>query len=133
MASSISETGRVGSDGKLHLPMERLSQFFRQHKGERILLKVEVLTKGTSEAMRGYYWNYIIPTIRKALYETGERMSEMATEKFLRELPDSVCWKDGECRQFGDMPKSDQIEFIEFLRQYASENLYVFIEDPKTL
>lgn len=133
MASSITETGRVSAEGKLHLPMERLSQFFARHKGEKVLIKIDILTKGTSEAMRGYYWNYIIPTIRKAFYDTGNRMSISETDEFLRELPKSVCWKDDECRSFRDLTKDEQIEFIEFLRQYAAENLYVFIEDPKTL
>lgn len=133
MPSSISESGRIGSDGKLRLPMERLNQFFAHHRGEKILLRIEVLEKGTSSAMRGYYFGYIIPTMRTGFMEMGMRYSEQGVDEFLRELPESGCWKGSECRKFTDLTQAEQVEFIEFVRQYAAENLYIYIEDPKLL
>lgn len=130
--SEIVESGIIGADGNLRLPMDRLRQFFSQHKGERLIVRFEAVKTGTNEAQLGYYFNYILPTIRQAFYETGERMTEDAVDEFLRQ-ESAVCWKDGECRSVRTLTQEEMSDFIDWLKQYAAENLYVYIEEPKTL
>lgn len=130
--SAIVESGIIGADGNLRLPMDRLRQFFSQHKGERLIVRFEAVKTGTNEAQLGYYFNYILPTIRQAFYETGERMTEDAVDEFLRQ-ESAVCWKDGECRSVRTLTQEEMSDFIDWLKQYAAENLYVYIEEPKTL
>lgn len=130
--AEIVESGTIGADGKLRLPMDRLRQFFSEHKGERLIVRFEAVKSGTNEAQLAYYFRYILPTIRQAFYETGERMTEDAVDEFLRR-ESAVCWKDGECRSIRQLRQEEMSDFIDWLKQYAAENLYVYIEDPKTL
>ena len=36
-------------------------------------------------------------------------------------------------KTIAEMSNAELLEHIDFIRQYAAENLYVFIEDPYTL
>lgn len=129
--SEIVESGTVGADGNLRLPMDRLRQFFSEHKGERLIVRFEAVKKGT-ESQLAYYFRYVLPTIRQAFYETGDRMTEDDVDEMLRHQS-SVCWKCGHCRSVRELHPEEMSDFLEWLKQYAAENLYVYIEDPKTL
>lgn len=56
--------------------MGEVNEFLKLHKGERVMVRFFVAPKGSSEALKGYYFNYVVPTVRRALYETGERSTE---------------------------------------------------------
>ena len=131
--TKISESGLIGADGKLRMPMDRVNAFCEAHKGERVIVRFEAAERGSSELQLAYYFNYVIPTIQTALYETGDRKTERQVDLWLREQC-AVCtsgWGDlCEARQ---MSKTDFSEFLEWIKQFAAENLYVYIEDPKTL
>ena len=79
---------------------------------------------------------------RAAFRELGERMDEEEVEKRLREMSPEARVKvpdenTGEytCRlkTIAEMSNAELLEHIDFIRQYAAENLYVFIDDPYTL
>ncbi len=136
--AKISESGIIGTDGKLRLPMDRLNAFFVKHKGERVVVKFEAAEPGSSELQLAYYYNYIVPTISAALYEQGTRMRERAVDKWLVEQYPGE--KDERILGFGDdvkearqMDKRQMFDFLDWLKQFAAENLYVYIEDPRTL
>jgi hypothetical protein len=82
----ISSSGNIGNDGKLRMYFGELNQFFAMHKGSRIIARFTVASPGSSEALKGYYFNYVVPTFRHAIWETGERLTEEQTERRLREL-----------------------------------------------
>lgn len=143
----ICESGRIDKEGKMRLPMDRLRQFFSQNKGRRIVIRVDVWEEPT-EAMFGYYHRYIVPTIQKALYELGERMNERKVDEWLRQQCPSIFEtfipptkeqeKQGysgctETRGIRDLSFSEMSDYLDWLKQYAAENLSVYIEDPKTL
>lgn len=129
----ISESGLVGADGRLRMPMDRLNAFFAKHKGERVVVRFEAAAPGSSELQLAYYFNYIVPTIQTALWETGERKTEKQVDLWLRQQCGS-CYNDyGGLLEARQISKTDFSEFLEWLKQYAAENLYVYIEDPKTL
>lgn len=132
--AKISESGVIGTDGKLRLPMDRLNAFFAEHKGERVIVVFEAAGNKQSKLQMAYYYNYVIPCVVEALREQGTRKSEDATDRWLMEEypgggnPDTVslvCARQLDQRQMSD--------FLEWLKQYAAENLYVYIEDPKTI
>lgn len=133
--NKISESGIIGPDGKLRMPMDRLNAFFALNKGKRILVQFEAYIPGTTEAQKGYYYNYVLPCIASAYRETGERMTEQwADRKLIREYPGELCVENGEraiyAHQLNQVQMSD---FLDWLKQFAAENLYVYIEDPRTL
>lgn len=130
--AEIVESGMVGVDGKMRLPMDRLRQFFSEHKGERLIVRMEVVPTGTNEAQLAYYFHYVLPTIKRALYEQGNFFTNENVDEMMRERS-PVCWKDGECRSVRDMRQDEVSDYLDWLKQFAAENLYVYIEDPKLI
>lgn len=140
----IETTGTVDQSGRLKMYMGELNAFFAQHKGERIVARFVVAPVGSSEALKGYYFHYVVPTIRKGFWDTGDRKTEEQTERFLRELS-PVCYDDnpyfdnGEIRynprlrEIRELSNSELIEHIDCIRQFAAEELNVYVDDPKTL
>lgn len=136
--NKISESGIISDDGKLRLLMFRVNAFCLANKGKRVIVRIEAAAPGSTELQRAYYYNYVVPTIAAALYEQGTRKSEMAVDKWLvdeypgdkEESEIGLGVEVTEARQFN---KSQMFDFLEWLKQYAAENLYVYVEDPRTL
>lgn len=134
----ISECGRISDTGQLLLPMERLAQEFVKHKGQRVVLKIEFATPGSSAAQLSYYYNYVVPTIVLALYEQGTRKSEKAVDKWLLEQypgdkSDYAMGIDFEVEEGRQMTHPQMSDYLEWLKQFAAENLSVYIDDPRTI
>lgn len=129
----ISESGIITDNGQLRLPMDRLNAFLAANKGKRIVVRFEAAEPGSSELQLAYYFNYIVPTIQTALWETGDRRTEKQVDLWLRQQCAS-CYNDyGGLLEARQISKPDFSDFIEWLKQFAAENLYVYIEDPRTL
>lgn len=129
----ISESGIITDNGQLRLPMDRLNAFFAANKGKRVVVRFEAAEPGSSELQLAYYFNYIVPTIQTALWETGDRRTEKQVDLWLRQQCAS-CYNDyGGLLEARQISKPDFSDFIEWLKQFAAENLYVYIEDPRTL
>ena len=123
----------ITPDGLLRMPMDRLKAFFADHKNQRVVVRFEAAAPGSSELQLAYYFNYIVPTIQTALWETGERKTEKQVDLWLRQQCGS-CYNDfGGLLEARQISKTDFSEFLEWLKQFAAENLYVYIEDPRTL
>ena len=126
----LSEVGVIGPDGKLRLPMERVNMFCGEHAGERVIVKFEALERHSSAALFGYYFGYILPTLRQALYKIGTR----ATEKEIHEAFWS-CYP-GEHNPEEDIrqaPKSQVSDYIDWLKMVAADGLDIYIEDSKVI
>lgn len=129
----ISESGLIGTDGRLRIPMDRVNAWCAEHKGERVVIRFEAAAPGSSELQLAYYFNYIVPTIQTALLETGERKTEKQVDLWLRQQC-AVCTSGwGDLMEAREMSKTDFSEYIEWLKQFAAENLSVYIEDPRTI
>lgn len=131
--------GRVTGNGKLSLNMQELQQFTSQWKNHKVIVELRVYETGTSAALRGYYFNYIVPTFRRAIWESGERMTEKQVERKLRELSpimhvDNFDEKTGKYEssllEIFQLDNSQLIEHIETLKQIGAEDFSIFIEDP---
>lgn len=138
----ISSSGNIGNDGKLRMYFEELNQFFAMHKGSRVIARFSVVSSGSSEALKGYYFNYVVPTFRNAFWEAGERMTEEQTERRLRKLSpimysERVDEKTGEyffeLRTVAELSNAELIEHIETLKEIAAEEYNTYIDDPRTL
>ena len=133
MANKISEAGVIGEDGRLRMPMERVNAYFKANKGKRIIVRFEAAEIGSTEAQLAYYFQYIVPTVQAALWETGDRKTERQTDLWLRQQCGS-CYNDyGGLLEARQMSKTDFSDFIDWIKQFAAENLYIYIEDAKTI
>lgn len=132
--TKISESGMIGNDGRLRMPMDRVNAFFAANKGQRVIVRFETAESGSSQLQLAYYYNYVVPTVAAALYEQGTRISEEKTDRWLIEQYPGGFYYEGNQQFTGRQLTQPQMsEFLEWLKQYAAENLYVYIEDPKTL
>lgn len=139
---NISATGTIASNGGLVMYMGEINAFFAKHKGQRIIARFMVAPSGSSEALKGYYFHYVVPMVRNGLLEIGERKTEEQTERFLRELS-PICYEEivndetGEynhrLRDIKELGNAELIDHIECVRQFAAEELSVFVDDPKTI
>ena len=126
----ISESGIITDNGQLRLPMDRLNAFFAANKGKRVVVRFEAAEPGSSELQLAYYFNYIVPTIQTALWETGDRRTEKQVDLWLRQQCASCYNEYGGLLEARQISKPDFSDFIEWLKQFAAENLYVYIEGP---
>lgn len=132
-ADKISESGIITDNGQLRLPMDRLNAFLAANKGKRVVVRFEAAEPGSSELQLAYYFNYIVPTIQTALWENGDRRTEKQVDLWLRQQCAS-CYNDyGGLLEARQISKPDFSDFIEWLKQFAAENLYVYIEEPRCL
>ena len=138
----ITATGTIDNNGRLAMYMGELNEFFKGWKGSRIIARFIVASPGSSEALKGYYFNYVVPTFKQAIWESGERKTEEQTELFLRELSpvmyaEKVNEDTGEysheLRTVADLSNAELIEHIDFLKQLASEEYYFYIADPNEM
>ena len=67
----ITATGKIDNNGGLKMYMGELNQFFSMHKGSRIIARFIVASPGSSEALKGYYFNYVVPTFRTEFGRRG--------------------------------------------------------------
>lgn len=119
--------------------MGELNEFFKGWKGSRIIARFIVASPGSSEALKGYYFNYVVPTFKHAIWEAGERLTEEQTERRLREFSpimyvERVNEETGvyshDLRTVADLSNAELIEHIETLKQIAAEEYNTFIDDP---
>lgn len=138
----IQATGTINENGKLQMYMGELNEFFSHWKGARIVARFEVSQSGTSEALKGYYYHYVVPTFRTAIWESGERKTEEETERFLRSIspvavqtiPDTKTGRyEANMREINDLSNAELIEHIETLKQIGAEEYNIYIEDPNTI
>ena len=74
-----------------------------------------------------------MPTVQEALRETGDIRTEGQVDLWLRQQCGS-CYNDyGGLLKARQMSKSDFSDFIDWIKQFAAENLYIYIEDSKTI
>lgn len=139
--NEISVPGTVTSSGGLKMFMGEVNEFFKQHKGEKVIARFTAIGKEPSHIQRGYYFNYIVPEMKTALWNSGDRKNEQDTEKFLREIspvcsvvvPNINTGKyERTLRDFSDLSSAELSEHIEFVKQTAAEEYGVFIDDPNS-
>lgn len=138
----ITATGTINNNGGLAIYMGELNAFFKEWKGARIVARFSVASPGSSEALKGYYFNYVVPTFKQAIWDSGERKTEEQTERFLRELspvmyeqtPDVETGQyETRLREIRELSNAELIEHIDTLKQIAAEEYSVFIDDPRTI
>lgn len=132
----------INNNGGLQMYFGELNQFFAMHKGSRIIARFTVASPGSSEALKGYYFNYVVPTFRSGIWEAGERLTEEQTEHRLRELSPVMYEQipnietggyETRLRKIPELSNAELIEHIEHLKQIAAENYNLYIDDPRSI
>lgn len=121
----IQVTGRIDKDGQVLMPVQEIRNRCALFKGRRIVVTIEVLAGDCTENQKAYYFGYVVPTVQDAMRELGERRNSRQVDLLLRtSYPD---WTGKSIDQFDRREMSD---FLQWVQQYAAENLNVYIDDP---
>lgn len=132
----------ITSNGKLAMYMQELNAFAQQWENARVVATFRVYQPGSSAALRGYYFNYVVPTMKRALWETGERKTDEQTEVWLREMSPIMYQQEADpetgkystvLREIADLDNAELIEHIETIKQFAAEDFNTYIDDPDTI
>lgn len=119
-----------------------MDSFFRKWPNTKFVGKFIVCQPGSSDNLKSYYYYKIIPDVRDKLRENGDWKTEKETEEFCRslcpilwdEIPDFITGKyDTRLREINELDNQEFVFYIEYLRQFAAENLYLYIEDPRVI
>ena len=129
---------KTDSRGNLEYYKGELDEFLKLHPNRNVIIRFEIAPREPSARTKAYYYNYVLPKMARAFYENGERMTQPQVDKFLREHCPSIqdeVWENGKChistRAFDNLDSSEANEYIEWIKEYASENLYTIIDDPE--
>ena len=131
--------GKIDSKGNLLIPMKVLTNFLGQHKGKGIIATFNVYSPNDSKLLQHYYYNGVIPSVQKGFAELGDILTSKETIERLELLSPwthSVSFNVfnnssiDEIIQVEDLTMKDFISHIDFIKQYAAENLHVYICDP---
>lgn len=129
---------KINNEGRLMTPPD-LREFLTMWKNNRVVVRLEILPDTPSEALKGYYFHYVVPTMKTALWESGERKNEQQTENWLREMSPIThhCeWRgfwDVKIKEIAELSNAELSEHIEHIRQMAAEEFAVYIEEPQTI
>lgn len=136
----INVFGKTNESGQLQLQPE-LKAFLQNWPNCRIVAKFIVLADEPSEALKGYYYHCIVPTMKAAIWESGQRMNDKECEEWLRgvsPITHRFDWINS--RQYGDVIKeiaelssAELVEHIEYWKQIAAEEYGIYIEEPQTI
>ena len=138
----ITICGQVTSEGRVALYMQALNDFAKRWKNTRVIATFKVFKPGTSAALRGYYYNYVVPTIKRALWENGDRKTDEQTEAWLREMSPIMYHQEVDeitgrytttIRDISKLDNAELIEHIETIKQLAAEDFNTYIDDPDTI
>lgn len=138
----IAVTGTIDNNGNLRMYMDELKQFFKMHKGCRVIVKFMVESLGSSEALKGYYYNCVVPSFQEGMWDAGERLTEEDAEIKMRELSPIMLEQEfneetGKCttrlREISELSNAELVEYIDHLKQIAAEEYSIYIEDPQSI
>ena len=138
----ITICGQVTSEGRVALYMQALNDFAKRWKNTRVIATFKVFNPGTSAALRGYYYNYVVPTMKRALWENGDRKTDEQTEAWLREMSPIMYHQEVDeitgrytttIREISNLDNAELIEHIETIKQLAAEDFNTYIDDPNTI
>lgn len=138
----ITVTGTIDNNGNLRMYMDELKQFFKMHKGCRVIAKFMVESQGSSEALKGYYYNCVVPSFQEGMWDAGERLTEEDAEIKMRELSPIMLEQEfneetgkytTRLREISELSNAELVEYIDHLKQIAAEEYSIYIEDPQSI
>lgn len=138
----ITVTGTIDNNGNLRMYMDELKQFFKMHKGCRVIAKFMVESQGSSEALKGYYYNCVVPSFQEGMWDAGERLTEEDAEIKMRELSPIMLEQEFDektgkyttrLREVSELSNAELVEYIDHLKQIAAEEYSIYIEDPQSI
>jgi hypothetical protein len=118
-------------DNKLHFAdKERLNQDVTRYNDKTVEVTVKEYKPKRSNQLNQYYWGVVVKIISDYTGYTKEETHELLKQTFLKKkilINDE--WYDT-TESTTKMNNKEMLEFIEDVKQWAAQTLYVYIPDP---
>lgn len=138
--SKISYIGTVEA-GKLILTKPVRSQMLsdlKKYEGKRVEVEIKKLAR-RSNPQNAYYWGVVVDMIKCRLRDLGHDISAEDAHHFLKDKFNAkdVISQDGELigkigGSTSDMNKSEFMNYLAAIQQFAAQYLDITIPDPET-
>ena len=130
--------GKIDEQGLLRIINRKgFDEFILQWAGKDVEIEVSKKKSRRSLPQNSYYWSAVIPIIRQAFRELGHQLDNEETHEFLKHqfLKESIITEDGEylgerIKSSTELTKSEFMDYIAEIQQFAAEKLSVYIPDP---
>lgn len=141
MKQKYQTIGAIDNDGHLKCYKQEMNDFFQQHKGEKVVIKFEVLGDEPSASLKAYYYKVVVPAFVQALWERGTRKTQEDVEYMLRTFSPVMIAEEFDkygnvnrrVRRISEVTHEELCEHVETLKQIAAEEFGLYIEDPRAL
>lgn len=130
--------GVITSTGKLAISyQDEFTAFCKKHPGTSYVCILRVFEPKASEAIKGYYFNKVVPDFQRAFKQAGERLNILEVEERLRSMSPVMRSegfdRDGnyvhELKSARECSSAELAEHIEHLKQIAAEEFSFYIQD----
>lgn len=137
MNRTISLVGRINKDGDMVISdKDLMTRYLKLNNNKDIIVTIQVFSRGSSDAIKGYYYNKIVPDFRKVIWDLGERKTEKETELFIRQLS-PIAWREKivngkyilELREISELDNQEMVHFIQHLKEIAATDYQFYIYD----
>lgn len=127
----------VGDDGKLIRGAKRITEVLKLFKGKRVTIEIEKTRSKRSGQQNRYLWGVVYECLQMGFKDLGHRESketihEFCKQRFLRK--EIVHEETGEVltltKSTTELTKSEMMDYIAEIQQFAAEYLNVIIPDP---
>lgn len=111
----------------------------QEFEGKKVTIIIEQTRRKRSNQQNRFYWGCVIPIIKEALYNLGEKLTneevhDLIKFKFLKY--DKPINEDGlfitKIKSTSELTKSEFMELISEIQQWSSEYFNCIIPDPNT-
>lgn len=130
--------GRIGPNGEIQASWNMLQDFCNGHKGKAVIVRVDIQPVEPTERTKNYFFGYVLPELQNALMsEYGEHLSKEQVYNQIRQLCPlfreqervGTEWKT-RVREFEELDQAEAGDAIDWIVQFAAENLNWIIEVP---
>lgn len=129
---------RIGADGGLKIPTERVAKFSAMHPGKSVLVRVQVQPIEPTARMTNYFFGYVVKEMRNAYESLGESLTEAQTYDkirkncplFLEEKRENGSWKV-RAKEWEELSVEEAVEVISWVQRWASMEFQWVIDDAQ--
>lgn len=130
--------GKIGKKGEMIVHWDEAEAFCRLHPDKNLIIRLEIQPTEPTEKLQNYWFGYVVKEMQRAMYESGEDLTEAQVYDrirkncpcFLEEKRENGVWKV-RAKEWEELDSAEVVEAIAWVQRWASEEFYWIIDDPK--
>lgn len=128
MAWSVDTLGKFTKDGDLLIyGMDLIRSVGKEHPNATISINIVVHDERQNKDIIGYINTGLVNGFMKGFYNQGSRVMKKEVIRIMKQ--ESIHFTEDE--SFEDKPRHVLLDFLLEMKQYAAENLHIYIPDSR--